>query len=109
MLFLSKSGMSEASGGENIAMEETNIVIKIPNGTSDREEKDKASTGLSLPRMVKLPKPPGAKSGASGKVSPAGPGNDNPALHGTENNESAKYDTPSLSLKKYETFLSNYF
>ena len=100
MIFLSKSGMSEASGGENIAMENTNIVIKIPNGTGDREEKGKVSTGLSLPRMVRLPKPPGAKSGASGKVSPAGQGNENPALHGQENNnESAKYDTPCLSLK----------
>ena len=95
MLFLSKSGMSEASGGENIAMENTNIVIKIPNGN---EEKGKVGTGLSLPRMMKLPKPPGAKSGASGKVSPAGHGNENPALHGQENNnESAKYDKPSLS------------
>ena len=91
MLFLSaKSGMSEASGGENIAMEETKIVIKIPNGTSDVEEKAKTSTGLGLPLMVKMPKPPGAKSRASGKVSP-GPGNENLAPNVPENNnESAK-------------------
>ena len=89
MLFRSKKpGMGEASGGENIAMDEANIVIKIPNGTSDGEEKAKTSSGLGLPRMVKLLKPPGAKSGASGKVSPGT--SDNLAHNGTENNESHK-------------------
>ena len=90
MLILSKPGMSEASGGDNITMEtETNIVIKIPNGNSDGEEKDKVQPRLSLPRMVKLFKPPGTKTG-SRKIGPGNENNENPAHHGPENNETAK-------------------
>ena len=69
-------------------MEESNFVIKIPNGSGDREEKGRTSTGIDLPQMVKLLKNPGAKSVASGKVSPGN--NDNLASQGAENNESKK-------------------